>query len=204
MTESEWGVTVVKAFMILAALASACCGPQRVGGDDLPVPAVVRLYELNDGSKDFNCSVFRIEGDLLGTAGHCCADDTAYTIGEVGDEATVLVDDDENDVCIMRGRLPGANVGLALHDPAVGALVYNYGFPRGNPVISAGYWSGRNEDGLGICSIVVKGGSSGSPVFDRDGRLVGLVSRAYRDGDSIAFMATIEHIRAALVRARKL
>jgi S1-C subfamily serine protease len=206
--------TLVPAFV--AGLATAfllvtCggCGPRRDPlGPDLPVPSVVRLKSgaIDSEVLSFSCSAFKLGEDLVGTAGHCCEPDTVYSLGESGAEATVLVDDDAHDVCIMRGRIPGATIRMGDHDPALGEAVYNMGFPSGTQVISRGHWSGRDpqNDNYGVCSVVVRGGSSGSPILNMRDELVGILVATYRGGDSISFVANIEHVRFALAKALRM
>lgn len=195
--------------VVTAVLLMTCggCHGSGVEHPDLRVPAVDRLVAGDptaQGGLQFHCSVFKLSDDLVGTAGHCCDEGLVYSIGETGAEATVLVDDDTNDVCIMRGRMAGAPIPLAAHDPAIGEAVYNLGFPSGTRMLSLGYWAGRDpqNENLGACSLVVRGGSSGSPVLNMRDQLVGILVAGYRNGDSIAFVANIEQVRFALVKAR--
>jgi len=119
-----------------------------------------------------------------------------------GESYTPLVDDDEHDVCVLRGHMSGNSIHIARRDPGVGDSVWTEGFPRGIFLISTGYWSGRDEDlDRGITSSTVGFGSSGSPILDSENRAVGVVSARYREMDNLTIVATVEWMRRALASA---
>lgn len=202
---------VLTAIMTVAVVAacSSCGGPDYAA--HLPTtsgPPVAKLEVVNEEGGG-SCTAWKVASDMIVTAGHCCSDDAQFILSgphaRPGTMATVLIDDDKHDVCVMRASMLGDAIPLALHDPVVGAPVWTAGYPLGTFLISTGIWSGRDSDGDGIASTAVGGGASGSPVMDADGRAVGVLRARYpRMGDSLTIIAPIEWVRVAVAQARRL
>ncbi len=191
---------VLCVFALTVALVAQCfgCGAAspRVALPELYRPAVTRLEIVGLGK----CTAWKLSEDLVATAGHCCNEGAEYVLGSapVGTPSpVVLVDDDVHDVCVLRGKMAGDPIALASEDPAVGAPVWTAGYPVGWFLISSGFWSGRDEDNEGVCSVVVAGGASGSPILDVHGRAVGVLIKKIQGMDNLTLVATIEHLRAA-------
>jgi hypothetical protein len=199
----------MKLMLAVLALATVCCTltPQPVAPGGAPTmsdPAVVKLLMTDQGQ----CTAWKIGANLVATAGHCCEEGSTYTAegphSVAHREIKVLVDDDEHDICIMEGPIDGRTIALASGDPAVGETVWTTGYPRGTFLISDGYWSGRDEDGDGVCSVVVNPGASGSPILNLRGEAIGILVR-YRPGmDNLAFVTSLDVLRANLLKAQKL
>jgi len=186
-------------------------------------PSVARLVVVKDGKEEGYCTVFKVGENLAMTAGHCCGDDEddldkmlnemlgikpkkhVMTYHAQGPHAVpgaaleVLHDDDDHDVCIMRGRLRGAPLMLAFHDPALGARVWTAGYPMTELLFSEGLWSGRTEDDNNSkASVAVWGGASGSPVMDGAGRVVGVLRAYHPPMSNFSLIAPLEWLRAAM------
>ncbi len=192
-------------------LVLASCAPQMLGAPTAPPttsdPAVVKLVISDAEGEAGHCTAWKVGTSLIATAGHCCEE--GYTYSTKGSHAvegsapTILVDDDEHDVCILRGAISGKVISLASSDPDVGEVVWTLGYPRGTFLISDGYWSGRNEDGKGVCSVVVNPGASGSPILNTDNEAVGVLIE-YRQGmDNLAYIANLDWLRAAVASANR-
>ncbi len=207
-------------FFLIAAMSTlfACGSCAHTGGsrpDTTDQPAVARLVALDENADPSGyCTAWKIDDDLVVTAGHCCSPDTTYIMqgphAVPGTEAHVLVDlksDDDDgvwvhDVCVMRGKLSGEAIKLALQDPPMGAHIWTLGYPHRTFVISEGIWSGRNEDGEGVCSSLTRGGASGSPILNAESRAVGVVVASWGDSDNITIVAPLEKLRFAVKKAR--
>ena len=168
-------------------------------------PSVAKLIKVVNGEEDGTCSVFKVGMDLAMTAGHCCEKGTdgemvSYHAVEgaaiPGAGFEIRHDDDKHDVCILRGMMKGAPLRLAHHDPVQGERVWTAGYPKGVFLISEGLWSGRDSDGDGLASVAVWGGASGSPVMNRDGKVIGILRAYYPPMSNMAIIAPIEWVRA--------
>jgi V8-like Glu-specific endopeptidase len=189
-------------------------------------PPIAKLVKVVDGKIEGYCTVFKVGTDLAMTAGHCCGaneDDIDIILKELGVVTPkkvisyyaegphavpgagfeVLSDDDEHDVCVMRGKMTGAPLALAMHDPDLGARVWTAGYPKTYLLFSDGLWSGRHEtEDYGKASVAVWGGASGSPVLDGDGRVVGVLVAMYPPMSNFSLIAPIEWLRAGMQVAR--
>lgn len=213
MVRGTWLGTVLGSIVtgfVAAVLLIACngCGDRWSGLRDLPRlpdPAVVRVTMMDSEGPSGLCTAFKVADDLIATAAHCIAESgvTSYALSGPhavsGSEGFVLYVDRENDVAILRAKVRGDIIRIAAHDPEVGDPVWTSGYPAGKPLASVGFWSGRDTDGQGICSVVVVGGASGSPIIDSDGMAVGvLVAGDLGRSHNMAFVATVEHLRHAV------
>ena len=142
------------------------------------------------------------------TAGHVCNKD-AYK-AEIGvdhikvryrvtdahgitHKAKLFKLDKENDLCllILNQRLNLPAIKIRFHGPIYGEKVYNLASPTGfsgkNYVpILEGYYSGFTAFRM-IFTIPAIGGSSGSPVFDKNGNLVGMIIAVHTRFPMISF-----------------
>lgn len=201
----------ILAILTLSAVSLACSSctsmPQPLSPGSAPTmsdPAVIKLLMVDVGQ----CTAWKVGPGLIATAGHCCEDGFTYTTEGrhtvAGATPTILVDDDEHDICIMKGPIAGPTIELASGDPVMGETVWTTGYPRGVFLISDGYWSGRDEDGDGVCSVVVNPGASGSPILNVRGEAVGVLVR-YRPGmDNLAFVTSLAALRVDLTKAKQL
>lgn len=201
----RWAWTLVALMIGLAALMCTSCAavPKPRGMTWLYRPAVTLLVMKSPDGDGGKCTAWKLDADLIATAGHCCEPDYEYTL--VGEDAAPvnLYDDDLHDVCILRGHMAGAPIALASSDPEVGAPVWTAGYPKGWFLISSGHWAGRDHDDEGVCSVVVAGGASGSPVLDSDGRAVGVLVKRAVGMDNLTIVSPIEWLEMAhLVASR--
>lgn len=199
---------IVLVMLFLVALIAACAGPQTRSLPELYRPAVAKMLMTSTDGSTGQCTAWKVGSNLIATAGHCC--DAEYTYALEGDAMpvgasapTVLVDDDVHDVCILRGEMKGRVIQLAAADPDVGEAVWTAGYPKGWFLISSGYWSGRDDDNEGVCSVVVAGGASGSPILDRDGRAAGVLIKRATGMDNLTLAAPIEWLSLAHTLASK-
>ncbi len=138
-------------------------------------------------------------GFFIDDAGHLLTN--AHVVGRAdrlqivlagGVEATarVLASDPRRDVALLKADLAKTGgLPLRLEPPAVGAEVYAMGSPL-DPSLSATLSKGivsalRHEDGLNYIQsdVNVMGGSSGGPLLDESGNVVGMTVAGIQAGD---------------------
>lgn len=208
-----WGF-LAGAFFFLGCLLitqTSCAPSARVrNAPQASMPTVAKLVTVKNGEVSGHCTAWKVGAARAITAGHCCdpGDTFVFTegLGLAGSPIRVLIDDDKHDICVLEAYMRGPSLQLASLDPAIGEYVWTAGYPVRPLVISGGFWSGRVDIevddqmmSLGVSSVVVAGGASGSPLMNARGQAVGMVVAGYtRSGDNIAFSTTVEWLRLNL------
>ena len=118
-----------------------------------------------------SCSGVILQTNLVLTAAHCIGS----SVKVAGKEATVFKKDDKLDLALLLVETIVIER-ILVSDLLVGDDVFVWGHPLGSPnlVFSKGYVS-VIQFGSSYTTTVVAPGSSGSGVFDKSGRLVGIV-----------------------------
>ena len=133
------------------------------------------------------------------TAAHVCVDKEAkkflkkykhemrffvININRIAFGVEVVAVDKKNDLCLLYVRgLNGPVVPLAEKQPVPGDRIYNIAAPIGifdkNMIpIFDGFYNGDSKN-ISIYSLPAKGGSSGSPILNHKGELIGMVSAVF-------------------------
>jgi S1-C subfamily serine protease len=146
------------------------------------------------------------------TAGHICDPNTVAmrVLDLYENKYNILssIRSNEDDLCILiaDGNINGKDIKIAESQPEIGEHVYNISAPRSlhSPNMSLmfdGYYQGQvsiseEKNNMNIYSIVGMGGSSGSPVFNEDWELIGIVSRGIPDFQHV--MLCVSHERTSI------
>ena len=125
-------------------------------------------------------------------------------------KAKVIAQEKNTDLCLLEvDRLKREPVKVAKHRPKIAEKVFNVAAPAGvfgkNMVpLFYGYYAGRSlnpfdeNTASNIYTIPLTGGSSGSPVLNMKGELIGLIHSKLRRFDNIAFAVTLPQIQLFL------
>ena len=166
-----------------------------------------------------------VGGSYALTAGHVCHDSGTDRVikrakkhiinFKVADIAGKLYDveivamDQKNDLCLLYvGDLKRPAIHLATSKPKPGDRVYNLAAPVGIfdkdmiPIFE-GFYNGDSSVGA-LYSLPAKGGSSGSPIVNHNGELVGMVSMVFGQFNQICisprYEPTINFIKTSIER----
>ena len=122
-------------------------------------------------------------------------------VGPVRIPVTVVRRDDKNDLALLRVDVDLTSPPLPLSDalPSPGERVYAIGNPEGlEKSISEGLISAiRDEDGRKLLQISspISHGSSGGPILDSDGKVVGVAVGMIPEGENLNFAVPAEFVR---------
>lgn len=201
--ERNWFALNLAVLGMLMVACSSCATIQRTGEPPTTSdPAVVTLVKVGDNGEEAGfCTAWKLDDERMMSAGHCCDEGASYVTrgphAVLGGTAEVLYDDDKHDVCVLKGKIKGAHISLAEREPQLGEPVWTAGYPKTEFLISAGYWSGRDDDNQCKASVAVWGGASGSPIMNNRGEAVGVLI-AYRPPMSnLAYCAPLEWLKVA-------
>lgn len=149
---------------------------------------------------------------IILTAGHICHDNTiamrVLDIKENTFDVSTFVRAEKDDLCllIVDGIISGRPVRIANNTPEIGDHTYNIAAPMGihapdMELMFDGYFQGKIKLPMeyypsDIYSIAGMGGSSGSPVFNDNWEIIGIVSRGMNGFQHI--MLSVEYPRVKL------
>lgn len=173
------------------------------GVAEAPVRALNIMPLHNQAGQNF-CTAWHInsKNDLWATAGHCVAGAyrRGYTMMIAGRVATLVYINygEENDIAVLQVRgVKATPFQLASRAPEsckvvmgerVCAEIFVIGYPYGLPVLTTtpGIIAARRvpmgmQPTSDILTAAVAGGNSGSPVLDKQGRVVGLLWGAFTE-----------------------
>lgn len=167
-------------------------------------------------------TAFLVDSETAYTAWHVVEDaaQVALTIGGENIEASVIGHDPERDVAVLRLATPVENVvvlPIAESQPRVGEEVAAMGHPRGLPLaltvgrvtsMNGEFDFGGNADGIVSNLIqtdaVVAPGSSGGPLINQQGEVIGVVILKDIAAEGLMYAGDIEGVRAELAEWKAL
>lgn len=112
----------------------------------------------------------------------------------------VVIIDHENDLCLLSSdRMNLKPYKIASKRPKIGEEIYNIAAPhdifdKGMVPLFSGLYSGESH-GRFVFSLPAAGGSSGSPVLNRSGEVVGVVSAVTKGFSNLVISSTLQSIR---------
>jgi S1-C subfamily serine protease len=169
----------------------------------------VFLIEVLDRSGNVSSigSAFLIDGGRLVTNAHVVEGGTPHLrTGPARIPVEVERVDVENDLAVLRATvtLDAPALRLGSGTPAIGSEVFALGNPQGlERSISVGLLSGVREVGPNTLLQVtapVSPGSSGGPVVDRDGVVIGVTVGTIESGQNLNFAVPVDALHALLGR----
>lgn len=165
------------ALLLASLLVAGCSGCASVDYAAVK-PATVRL-EFRSFAGTGICSGTAVGAHTILTATHCF-DSPAGTMHVDGIESGyVIVADDGQDHVFVRVTARQDHVAKRGLKPKQGDTVYMHGNPSGYAdLLRVGYVAGWVENAMMVDANNFKG-DSGSAVFDRHGRIVGVVSQIF-------------------------
>jgi len=184
--------------------------PSQLYKQASPSVVVIETYG-DDGKVNGTGSGFivRADGAIL-TNYHVIAHTKRATVrlanGDAYDDVTVLDFDKRKDIALIKIKavgLPALRLGRSA-DVQVGDTLYALGNPLGEELtntLSAGLLSGiRQGDGYHLfqLSTPISQGSSGSPVFNAEGDVVGIIQSSIEEGQNLNFAVPIDYAAGML------
>ncbi len=153
-------------------------------------------------------SGFFVLPDVIATNFHVIEGATFISIKPLGSERIfrdILVIETDHDADLALVKISGARIApltLGTSPPTLGERVYALGNPRGfEGTITEGIVSGlRSEARIGYLqfSASIATGSSGGPVVDASGTVVGVVTLMLNDAQNLNFAVCVSHLQALL------
>tara|TARA_Y100000592_G_C5467775_1_gene317673 strand:- start:1869 stop:2705 length:837 start_codon:yes stop_codon:yes gene_type:complete len=124
-------------------------------------------------------------------------------------EAEVVMINKRFDLCLLQVSNVITNppvLQLATKEPKRGETVTNMAAPHGlfwagTVLIFKGQFSGYHDRGYSVYTIPTKPGSSGSPIINKDNKLVGVIFAGYRTIESVGLSSPLVAIRVFLKKA---
>jgi len=120
--------------------------------------------------------------------------------------ATVYSISDEQDLCLLETETRLRITKIAKDNPQPGDVIHYSGYPTGMYILNGlnyfdGRFSGADPDGNHLYSMPVTSGASGSPVYNNDGEVIGLVSAVLVEFHHISIGVGRENILEFLLSA---
>lgn len=172
--------------------------------------AAVVLIDVDVGKKSRQGSGFVVTQDgLILTNYHVIRDATNATVrlasGDVYDRVSIMATDERRDLAVLKVSgfsLPTLALGNS-DSVHVGTEVVAIGSPMGlENTVSTGIVSGRRTEPRGFKLIQISApastGSSGGPVLNREGRVIGIAASQFRSGQNLNFAVPINYARGML------
>lgn len=172
--------------------------------------AAVVLVQVEAGERSRQGSGFLVQQDgLILTNHHVIRGATSARVrlstGDVYDRVSVLATDERRDLAILKisgFALPTLPLGNS-DDVRIGTDIVAIGSPMGlENTVSTGIVSGRRTEPEGFRLLQITApastGSSGGPVLDRAGRVVGIAASQFRNGQNLNFAVPINYARGML------
>lgn len=120
----------------------------------------------------------------------------------------VLKSIEESDLCLIEVEGNYKNTSnIAKRKPKIGDVIYNIAVPQGiqfknSLPIFTGIFSGKyqteNQEESYLLSIPASQGSSGSPVFNQEGEIIGIIYAAFKSFSHLSISSTLDQVNILL------
>ena len=205
--------------IILLVLCSTSCGcvtlSNSVNFKNAPRESFVKVEVLTTDHASVGSGVIINQIDnmntIILTAGHVCDFNTiAIRVLDLKENKYPVIGfavSSEDDLCLMitESLIPAKPLKISEKFPEIGDHIYNIAAPLGihsaNMALSFdGYYEGsvklpEEEHNTDIYNLVGVGGSSGSPIFNDDWEIVGVVSRGVPEFHNIMMSVNQERVK---------
>lgn len=151
---------------------------------------------------------------IILTAGHICENSEniyAIDLEERAYIAKSFFRSKDDDLClfVISGKIPYPEVKFASSiTNTIGKKVWNIAAPLGIhgknvAIVFEGYYQGDlktafNSHKMSLYTIPTRGGSSGSPVFNEDWEVIGVISRGIENFENVTLAVSIERVKLFL------
>jgi len=201
------------AVLFPAAVCSAI-SPQDIARTSFPSVAVLVMSDANQQPLALG-SGFVVEDGVIVTNNHVIEGAAGGVMKLLGHSERLQIDgilarDEVHDLALVKVSTAGA-VPLSLADNPkllVGDTVYAVGNPQGlEGTFSQGIVSGLRSiesDQLIQITAPISPGSSGGPVLNMDGAVIGVAVATYREGQNLNFAIPVSYLRSIITRQRVL
>lgn len=192
--------------LTLACATAAAETPEQVFKQVSPSVVVIQVSG-SDGKPIGQGSGVAIQKGVLITNCHVANSGPKLEVDEANNKlsATVLFADTDADLCelsVPHLTTPSITLGRS-HDLQVGQTVYAVGAPEGLELtISSGLISGLRSGGIIQTSAPISPGSSGGGLFDEQGRLIGITTFYFSEGQNLNFAMPVDWIADLPARAK--
>ena len=215
---NPWQILALRHFIVLCFIAAGGLALGRAHAEPVHPriiaaqvsPAVVSIATYDEWDDEINTGTgFLVDDKGTFVTNHHVIEDAVrlsveLSTGERFDNVYSFISDEERDIAILRipaERTPAVSLGVDL-DLAAGDTVFVMGNPLGLArTFSNGMVSARRMiDGSEMIQISapISSGSSGGPVMDERGQVVGVATWTFLDGQNLNMAIPIRYVRSLL------
>lgn len=194
------------AFWASLCAPAAAIDAQRLFQETKDSVVVVIAFDKNGKPGKFGSGFYIKQGDLVATNYHVVETSTDIKL-KLGDGSLLKVEevkyiDKESDLAVLRVGKPGKALPLQLVDPKIGEDILAIGNPGGlEHTISTGIVSGiRHKGKIKVYQITapISPGSSGGPILNEQGHVVGLATFYMQGGQNLNFAVPARYVEDIL------
>jgi S1-C subfamily serine protease len=157
-------------------------------------------------------SGFFVKNDIIATNMHVIEGASSvkarYMSGEVSTITTIGGVDPDHDVVLLESPVHLSPLPLQLSSPDIGAPIVAIGNPRGlEGTVSTGIVSGIRSDKSDTyyqITAPISPGSSGGPVIDQDGKVIGISTFTLTQGQNLNFAVPTAYLDRLLASPRRI
>jgi serine protease Do len=204
------GIILLNLFCVDGALARENIDVQAIYGGAKDAVVLLISYDKNNQPLSLGSGFF-VENDILVTNLHVIAGAASIKIkfmsGELLPAAFALGIDVEHDVALLQAPLTKKPLRLQLDPPGIGEPIIAIGNPLGlQGTVSTGIVSGIRKDKADTyyqITAPISPGSSGGPIIDENGLVIGISTFTLAGTQSLNFAIPSSYVNALLRSPKK-